>query len=241
MVSGCINHSKKTTGVSYHRLPQDKRRKAVWFTRIPHANPCRKYSFVCSAHFLPESFVTDLAEQLCGSNNRRRLTLNAMPTIFSQSPLYVAPGHSAKHGTYTLLDENTGKIPAFSAVQVTEVTSLNAMEAEGCRRALDSVLANNVQVRCLTTDRHVTITSEMRKRYPGVKHQCDVWHLAKWIVKKLTLKAKKKKCQDLLPWIQSISNHFRWSESTCHGNYDELKKKWTSIVHHAYFQQALLG
>ena len=139
-----------------------------------------------------------------------------------------SPGHSAKYGTYTLLDENT----AFSVVQVTEVTSSNAMEAEECRRALDSVLANNVQVRCLTTDRHVTITSEMRKKYPGVQHQYDVWHLAKWIVKKLTLTAKKKKCQDLLPWKQSISNHFWWSVSTWHGNYDELKEKWTSIVHH---------
>ena len=92
MVPGCTNHSKKTTGVSYHRLPQDKHRKAVWLARIPRANPCPpQYSFVCSAHFSPESFVTDLAEQLCGHNNRRRLTLNAVPTIFPQSPLYVAP------------------------------------------------------------------------------------------------------------------------------------------------------
>ena len=143
-----------------------------------------------------------------------------------------SPGHSAKYGTYTLLDENTGKIPAFSVVQVTEVTSSNAMEAEGCRRALDSMLASNVQVRCLTTDRHVTVTSEMRKKYPRIKHQYDVWHMAKWVVKKLTQKAKKKKCQGLLPWIQSISNHFWWSVATCHGNYDELKEKWTSIVHH---------
>ena len=85
-----------------------------------------------------------------------------------------SPGHTAKYGTYTLLDENTGKIPAFTGVQVTEVTSSNAMEAEGCRRALDSVLANNFQVQCLTTDRHVTITSEMRKKYPRVKHQYGV-------------------------------------------------------------------
>ena len=92
MVPGCTNHSKKTTGVSYHRLPQDKRRKAVWLARIPRTNPCpAQYSFVCSDHFSPESFETDLAEQLCGHSNRRRLTLNAVPTIFPQSRLYVAP------------------------------------------------------------------------------------------------------------------------------------------------------
>ena len=79
-----------------------------------------------------------------------------------------------------------------------------------------------MQVRCLTTARHVNIMSKMRKKYPGVKHQCDVWHLAKWVVQKL---AKKKKYQDLLPWIQSIYNHFWWSVSTCHGNYDELREK----------------
>ena len=143
-----------------------------------------------------------------------------------------SPGHSAKYGTYTLLDEKTGKFPAFSVVQVTEVTSSNAMEVEGCRRVLDNVLSSNLQVRCLTTDRHISITAEMRKTYPTIKHQYDVWHMAKWIVKKLTLKGKGKKCQDLLPWIQSISNHFWWSVSTCHGNYDELKEKWTSVIHH---------
>ena len=85
MVPGCTNHSKKTTGVSYHRLPQDKRRQAVWLVRIPRTNPCpSKYFFVCSAHFSPESFVTDLAEQ---HNNRRRLTLDTVPTIFPQLPL----------------------------------------------------------------------------------------------------------------------------------------------------------
>ena len=91
MVPGRTNHSKKTTGVSYHRLPQDKRQKAVWLVRIPCTNPCpSKYFFVCSAHFSPESFVTDLAEQLCGHNNCRRL-LTAVPTILPQSSLYLAP------------------------------------------------------------------------------------------------------------------------------------------------------
>ena len=41
------------------------------------------YSFVCLAHFSPKSFVTDLAEQLCGHNNHRRLTLTTVPIIFS--------------------------------------------------------------------------------------------------------------------------------------------------------------
>ena len=68
-------------------------------------------------------------------------------------------GHSAKYGTYTLLNEKTGKIPAFSVVQVIEVTSSNAMEMEGCRRILNNVLSSNLQVPCLTTDKHISIIS----------------------------------------------------------------------------------
>ena len=39
-----------------------------------------------------------------------------------------SPGHSAKYGAYTMMDESTRKVTDFSFVQVTEVTSSNAME-----------------------------------------------------------------------------------------------------------------
>ena len=42
-----------------------------------------------------------------------------------------SPGHSAKYGTYTLMDNDSGKVVVFSVVQVSEVTSSNAMEKEG--------------------------------------------------------------------------------------------------------------
>ena len=45
-----------------------------------------------------------------------------------------SPGHSAKYGTYTLMDEKTNLIIEFSIVQVMEATSSNAMEYEGCKR-----------------------------------------------------------------------------------------------------------
>ena len=35
-----------------------------------------------------------------------------------------SPGHFAKYGTYTMLNEKTGKIPAFSLVQITEVSQM---------------------------------------------------------------------------------------------------------------------
>ena len=73
-----------------------------------------------------------------------------------------SPGHSAKYGTYTLMDEKTSLIIEFSIVQVTEVTSSNAMEYEGCKRTLNSIITKKVPLRCLTTDRHTTITTRMR-------------------------------------------------------------------------------
>ena len=114
-----------------------------------------------------------------------------------------SPGHSAKYGTYTMIDESTKKVLDFSVVQVTEVTSSNAMEFEGCKRTLNFVLGKEIPVRCLTTDRHTTITARIRSDYPSVKHQYDVWHLSKWVTKKLTKKAKKKQFEELMPWIQS--------------------------------------
>ena len=50
----------------------------------------------------------------------------------------------------------------------------------------------------VATDRHVSIKSDMKRIYPDVDHQFDVWHSAKSVTKKLTEKAKKKDCSDLL-------------------------------------------
>ena len=99
-----------------------------------------------------------------------------------------SPGYNAKYGTYTLMEESTGKIFDFHLVQVTEVTSSNAMEAEGCKRSLNFLIDQEIPVRCLSTDRHPTVSSNMKKLYPAIKHQFDTWHLA--VVKKHTAKAK---------------------------------------------------
>ena len=72
----------------------------------------------------------------------------------------------------------------------------------------------------------------MRTNYSNIVHQYDVRHLSKWATKKLTKKAKKKDCQELLPWIQSVSNHLWWCAATCEQNADLLREKWLSLLHH---------
>ena len=49
-----------------------------------------------------------------------------------------SPGHSAKYCTYTMMSDE-GKVAYFSLVQVTEVTSYNAMEKEGFGRCLAGI------------------------------------------------------------------------------------------------------
>ena len=143
-----------------------------------------------------------------------------------------SPGHCAKYGTYTLMDEDTGDVVAFEVVQVSEVTSSNAMEKEGFSRCIELLEGKGVKISRVATDRHVSISSSMAKDHPHINHQYDVWHLSKWVVKKLTNKAKQKGCEDLAPWIQSISNHLWWSAATCDGNVQILREKWKSVLDH---------
>ena len=53
-------------------------------------------------------------------------------------------------------NQSTHLSAGFSVVQVTEATSSNAMEYEGC-----TLLQDNIPVRCLTTDRHTTVTARI--------------------------------------------------------------------------------
>lgn len=143
-----------------------------------------------------------------------------------------SPGHNAKYGTYTLMESDSGKVVEFNVVQVSEVTSSNAMEKEGFERCLNTLRDNRVSIDTITTDRHISINSAMDKVHTDIKHQYDVWHFAKSIVKKLNKQAKLKKNQDLAPWIQSISNHLWWSAATCDGNAKLLEEKWLSVLSH---------
>ena len=136
-----------------------------------------------------------------------------------------SPGHNAKYGTYTMIDQITDKIVDFQVVQVSEVTSSNAMEREGFKRCMEHIQGKGAKVKVVATDHHVSIKSDMKRNYPDVDHQFDVWHLAKSVTKKLTEKAKKKDCGDLFPWIKSVSNHLWWCADTCNANKELLREK----------------
>ena len=105
-----------------------------------------------------------------------------------------SPGHSAKYGSYSLIDFDTDKIIHMELVQVKEcinyihdrilfqsnqVASSNHMEKEGLSRALKFLDAKLLQVGTLVTDRHKQIDKFINKEYPDIDHCYDVWHVSK--------------------------------------------------------------
>lgn len=53
------------------------------------------------------------------------------------------------------------------------------MELEGLKRALAFLEQNGVEVAVLVTDRHVQIKCFLRREKSDIKHEFDVWHVAK--------------------------------------------------------------
>lgn len=143
-----------------------------------------------------------------------------------------SPGHSAKYGTYSIVDTASSKVLDFSLVQVTEVKNSNAMELEGLKRCLDHLQQEQVAIAKLATDRHVQVRAHMKKERPHIKHNFDVWHLAKSVQKKLSKKAQSKPCAALKPWIHSIITHLWWCAKTSQGNATDCVERWKSIVYH---------
>ena len=130
---------------------------------------------------------------------------------------------------------------AFNVVQVSEVSSSNAMEKEGFSRCLQDLEEKGIIINRLATDRLVSISSSTKKDFPHINHQYDVWHLSQWVVKKLANKAKQKGCEELAPLLQSISNHLWWCAATCYGNVQLLRENWKSVIDHLVNKQKWSG
>ena len=104
-----------------------------------------------------------------------------------------SPGYSATYGTYTLMDMLDGLICGFSLVQVTETDhNSGAMEKEGLRRLLLQLRCDGLNVSLLATDRSPQIRAMMRREFPTIKHQFDIWHFAKSVTKSCISQAKRR-------------------------------------------------
>ncbi|XP_068760318.1 uncharacterized protein [Montipora capricornis] len=144
-----------------------------------------------------------------------------------------SPGHSAKYGSYSLMDLEQNKILDSQLVQSNEVKNSNAMEKEGLQRSLQFLTDEGLSVDTLITDRHVQIRKQMREKWPAVKHRLDGWHIGKGIGKKIDSLAKKKGCAVVSKWKKSVVNHMFWCAASTDDDDDDLKEeKWLSITNH---------
>ena len=94
-----------------------------------------------------------------------------------------------------MLDQHTDKIVDFHVIQVSEVSSSNAMEREGFDRCMANISNKGAKIQVVATDCHIGIAADMRRHHPDKTHQFDVWHLAKSITKKITSKSKEKELE----------------------------------------------
>ncbi|KAM7298078.1 hypothetical protein ISCGN_018707 [Ixodes scapularis] len=96
-----------------------------------------------------------------------------------------SPGHSAKYGTYTMLDVEDNKVLHVETVQSNETGGSYHMELEGLRRSLDIFEAHSLVVAVLVTDRHPQLSAWLEREHPDICHLFDCWHVAKEYVGEL--------------------------------------------------------
>ena len=83
--------------------------------------------------------------------------------------------------------------PSISSVQVTKATSSVRMEKVWFERCLEILFDAILKA----TDHPVGIRTLMKKKYPEIEHQFDVWHLAiKAVKKKLHIQTQKWRCKE---------------------------------------------
>ena len=145
-----------------------------------------------------------------------------------------SPGHSAKYGSYTVMEMRLQKIIMVELVQCNEVGGSYHMEKEGLSRALINLANEGFTVEQLITDRHPQIIKWIATQYPKIKHLFDIWHVAKSVQKKLVAAGKLKDCELLIEWKQSFINHMYWcATSNVNDNGDVKLAKWLSLENHA--------
>jgi len=143
-----------------------------------------------------------------------------------------SPVFSAKYGTYSLVSTELNRIVDFYIVHVGNVENSGRMEKLGLETLLKKFYSLGINFNTLTTDRHIQIRSMMKKEYPEIDHQFDIWHFGKSIKKRISQAAKRRDCSELGPWIKSIVNHLWWCCASCEGDEQLLLEKWKSIIFH---------
>uniref|UniRef100_A0A8C5B2R7 Uncharacterized protein n=1 Tax=Gadus morhua TaxID=8049 RepID=A0A8C5B2R7_GADMO len=115
------------------------------------------------------------------------------------------PGHCAKYGSYTLIEDRVNKVVDVQLVRSSEVPNSSRCEIEGLKRSIGLLRRHDLHLSTLITDRHRQLCPE------GTQHYFDVWHIGKT--------SKDRQCEQLQLWRPAIVNHQYWTAaSTPDGN-----------------------
>ncbi|XP_064468722.1 uncharacterized protein LOC135383008 [Ornithodoros turicata] len=142
-----------------------------------------------------------------------------------------SPGHTALHGTYTIMETTINRIVQFEVVKATTVSASYCMEQRGLELCLDYFTAKGLVVGTLVTDRHSQVKTFLKDKHPSTSHRFDVWHVAKGIKKKVAAASQSKKHRVLRLWCESIIRHLYWCARTSDSG-DLMLAKWTTIMRH---------
>lgn len=143
-----------------------------------------------------------------------------------------SPGFCSTYGTYTLMNDSNNEIIDYFIAHVRNAGNSQNMEKYGLAYLLEFLKSQGLEIDTLTTDQHIQVRAFLKKDYPEISHQFDIWHRGKNLRKKLEKVAKKKAFRDLQPWIKSIVNHFWWCCANCDGNVYLLKDMWVHLLQH---------
>lgn len=94
-----------------------------------------------------------------------------------------SPGFCAKYVVYSIMNLHSNQIVDFEIVQKGQVTG--ELEKAACQKVLHRLQNSDFNVELFLSDRHRGIRCMLRNEFPQVRHQFDVWHLAKSLAKKL--------------------------------------------------------
>ncbi|XP_073409250.1 uncharacterized protein [Dendrobates tinctorius] len=142
------------------------------------------------------------------------------------------PNHVTKYYTYVMMDAETKKILGFHIQQHLPTLSQAHHKNITFKKALNRILEKGVNVKMLTTDRHIGVRKIMKDSYGDIVHRFDPWHLARSINNKILFQAKKKHCEVLSDWSLPIKSHLWWCVKTCDENKEELLDRWNALQYH---------
>ena len=85
------------------------------------------------------------------------------------------PGYNAKNLTYSLMNQETNDIIAFSITQVTVAGNSNRIEKLGLQKTLNEVREKQIVIKQMTAHRHMQIQKYLKEDKPQIDNQFGIF------------------------------------------------------------------